>query len=186
MNPHSWLTMTAWHQLCNNLKNKCLYLMDPIVLLTENCNKPKSQHGIPEHVGQHVGVVDISFKQWCVRCNMCQSCPLIHINTLRLRQNGCLFADDKFKCISNENVWFSIKISLKFVPKGPITNIPALVHIKARRRAGNKLSSESAMVRLLVQICVTRPDWKIVLVEKRNQNVRFFNPMKQSDAYMRQ
>ena len=27
----------------------------------------------------------------------------------------------------NENVSISIKISLKFVPKGPINNIPALV-----------------------------------------------------------
>ena len=26
----------------------------------------------------------------------------------------------------NENVWISIKISLKFVPKSPINNIPAL------------------------------------------------------------
>ena len=33
-----------------------------------------------------------------------------------------------FKCILlNENVWSSIKISLKFVRKGPINNIPALV-----------------------------------------------------------
>ena len=27
----------------------------------------------------------------------------------------------------NENVWIPIEISLKFVPKGPIDNIPALV-----------------------------------------------------------
>ena len=33
-----------------------------------------------------------------------------------------------FKCIFlNENVLISIKISLKFVPKGQINNIPALV-----------------------------------------------------------
>ena len=33
-----------------------------------------------------------------------------------------------FKCIFlNENVWIPIEISLKFVPKGPIDNIPALV-----------------------------------------------------------
>ena len=32
-----------------------------------------------------------------------------------------------FKCIFfNENIWISIEISLKFVPKGPIKNIPAL------------------------------------------------------------
>ena len=35
-----------------------------------------------------------------------------------------------FKCILvNENVWIIIKISLKFVPKGPINNIPALVQM---------------------------------------------------------
>ena len=50
-----------------------------------------------------------------------------YLNTLRLRQNGHHFADDIFKCIFlNEIVWISNKISLKFVPKGPINNIPAL------------------------------------------------------------
>ena len=43
------------------------------------------------------------------------------LNTLRPRQNGRHFADDTFKRIfMNENVRISIKISLKFVPKGPI------------------------------------------------------------------
>ena len=37
-------------------------------------------------------------------------------------------ADDIVKCIFfNEKIWISIKISLKFVSKGPINNIPALV-----------------------------------------------------------
>ena len=50
------------------------------------------------------------------------------INTLRPRQDGRHFPDDIFKCIFlNENVLISIKISLKFVPKGQINNIPALV-----------------------------------------------------------
>ena len=54
----------------------------------------------------------------------------VHINTLRPRQNGHHFQDDTFKCISlNENVWISIEISLKFVRKGSINNIPALVQI---------------------------------------------------------
>ena len=57
--------------------------------------------------------------------------PLMHIfmiNTLRPRQNGRHFADDIFKCIFLiENVGIPIKISLKFVPGGPINNIPALV-----------------------------------------------------------
>ena len=37
-------------------------------------------------------------------------------------------SDDIFKCIFlNENVWIPIELSLKFVPKGQIDNIPALV-----------------------------------------------------------
>ena len=50
----------------------------------------------------------------------------ICFNTLRPRQDGRHLPDDIFKCIFlNENVKISIKISLKFVPKGPINNIQA-------------------------------------------------------------
>ena len=82
------------------------------------------------------------------------------INTLRPKQNGRHYADDIFKCIFlNENVWIPIEISLKFVPKGPINNIPALVQIMAWRRSGDKPLSETMMVSLLTHICVTRPQW---------------------------
>ena len=82
------------------------------------------------------------------------------INTLRPRQNGRHFADDIFKCIFlNENVWISSKISLKFVPKGPVNNIPALVQIMAWRRPGDKPLSEAMMVNLPTHICVSRPQW---------------------------
>ena len=55
-----------------------------------------------------------------------------HIDTLRPRQNGRYFPDDIFKCTFwNENVWISIKISLKFVSKCPIGNVPTLVQIMA-------------------------------------------------------
>ena len=65
-----------------------------------------------------------------------------------------------FKCIFlKENVWISIKISLKFVPTGPINNIPALVQIMAWRRPGDKPLSEPMMVNLLTHICVSRPQW---------------------------
>ena len=81
-------------------------------------------------------------------------------NTLRPRQNGRHFIDDIFKCIFlNENVWISIKISLKFVPKGPINNIPALVQILARRRPCDKPLSEAMIVKLPTHICVTWPQW---------------------------
>ena len=52
-----------------------------------------------------------------------------------------------------------IEISLKFVPKNPINNIPALVEIMAWRRPGDKPLSEPMMVKLLTHICVTRPQW---------------------------
>ena len=82
------------------------------------------------------------------------------VNTLRPRQNGRHFPDDIFKCIFlNENIWISIKISLKFVPKGPINNNPALVQIMAWRRLGGKPLSEPMMVSFLTHICVTRPQW---------------------------
>ena len=84
----------------------------------------------------------------------------LSLNTLRPRQNGCRFTDNVFKCIFlNENVWISLKISLKFVPKVPINNIPALVQILAWRRSGDKPLSEPMMVSILTHIYVTRPQW---------------------------
>ena len=52
----------------------------------------------------------------------------------------------------NENVWISLKISLKCVPKVRIDNIPALVQIMACRLVG-------ALFSLLTHICATRPQW---------------------------
>ena len=55
-------------------------------------------------------------------------------------------ADDIFKCIFlNENIWISLKISQKFIPKGAINNIPALVQIMAWCWLGNKPLSEPIM-----------------------------------------
>ena len=69
------------------------------------------------------------------------------INTLRMRQNGCHFADNVFKSIFlNENVWILIIIALKYVPEGPNNNIPALVQIMAWRRSGDKPLSEPMIV----------------------------------------
>ena len=63
-----------------------------------------------------------------------------------------------FKCIFlNENVRSSIKISHKFVPKGPIDNIPALVQITTWCRPGDKTLSGAMMVILLTHKSVTRP-----------------------------
>ena len=94
----------------------------------------------------------------------CNDCAIFCINSLRPRQNDRLFVDDIFKSIFlNENVWISIKISLKFVPEGLINNIPALIQIMAWRRLGDKPLSEAMMVNLPTHICVSRPqlinDW---------------------------
>ena len=51
-------------------------------------------------------------------------------------QNGRQFAEDIFKCIfMNKKFCISIRISLKFVPKGPIDDKSALVHWSNRRQA---------------------------------------------------
>ena len=66
-----------------------------------------------------------------------------------------IFADDIFKRLyTNEKFCISIRISLKFVPKGPIDNKSALVQAMAWRRTSAiiinmKLSS-------VIVICVYR------------------------------
>ena len=45
----------------------------------------------------------------------------------------------------NENILISIKISVKFVPNGPINNIPAFVQIMAWHRPGDKPLFEAMM-----------------------------------------
>ena len=73
--------------------------------------------------------------------------------TMRPRQNGRHFADGIFKCIFlNEDIWIFIKISLKFVPKVRINNIPALVQIMALHRPGDKPLSEPMVVSLLTEV----------------------------------
>ena len=63
----------------------------------------------------------------------------IFFNSLRPGQNGGHFADDILKRnFLNENLWIPIKISLKFVLKGQIDNIPASVQIMTWRHLGDK------------------------------------------------
>ena len=84
----------------------------------------------------------------------------VAFNTLRPRLNGQHFPHDIFKCIFlSENVWIPITIRLKFVPKGPINYITALVPITARHWPGDKPLSEPMMVRFPTHICLTRPQW---------------------------
>ena len=69
------------------------------------------------------------------------------VDILKPKQDGYHFADNIFKCIFlNDNEWISLNISLKFIPKVRINNIPALVQIMACRRPGDKPLSEPMMV----------------------------------------
>ena len=57
------------------------------------------------------------------------------INKSRPRQNGSYFPDDIFKFIFlNENMSILINISLNFISRGLINNIPALIQVIAWRR----------------------------------------------------
>ena len=81
----------------------------------------------------------------------------VTLDTLIPRQNGLHFPHI-FKCIFlNENVWIAMEISLNFVPKGPINNIPTMVQIMAWHRPGDKPLSEPMMVNLLMHMCVIGP-----------------------------
>ena len=60
---------------------------------------------------------------------------------------AAIFQTTFFKGIFlNQNIYILIQISLKFVPKGPINNIPALVQIMARRRPGAIIWTNDGMV----------------------------------------
>ena len=62
------------------------------------------------------------------------------INTLWPRQNGRHFPDDIFKWnFLNEHAWILIKITLKFVPGGPINNIPVLFQVMAWWQIGQAI-----------------------------------------------
>ena len=71
------------------------------------------------------------------------------INALRPRHEGRNFADDiLWSIFFNGNVRISIKISMPFVPKSQINNMPALFQIMAWQRTGDKPLYEPMLVDL--------------------------------------
>ena len=115
-----------------------------------NCWQLRCPQGIERVVERTDAVnyiVPIFIIKWVIHPRLSES-----FDTFRTRENGRHLADAIFKCIFlNENVWMPNKISLKFVPQGPINNIQALV--------GAKPLSGPMMVRLPTHICITRPQW---------------------------
>ena len=69
-----------------------------------------------------------------------------------------------------KNVWISIKISLQFVPKGPINNIPGLVQIMAWRRTGDKPLSEAMLTYCQLD------SWEQILVKFKSDFLSFSFP----------
>ena len=65
----------------------------------------------------------------------------VSFNTLRPRQDGRHFQMHFLEW----NAWILITISLKFVPEGPINNIPPWVQIMAWHLSGDKPLSGSLM-----------------------------------------
>ena len=122
-------------------------------------------------------IVSIWWRHHDERCK--QMLYSLHkINTLRPRLNCRHCPYDILKwIILNENVWTSLKISLKVFPIGPINNTPALVQMMAWRRPDDKPLSEPMMVRLSTNICDTRPQWVEVKFRSTTPNrqiVSFF------------
>ena len=102
-------------------------------------------------------IVGICTRVWCEWIRPTSWISLYHLTHWG---RDDIDAFDSFRDIFlNENIWISIKISLKFIAKGPIDNIAALVHIMAWLRPGDKPLSGPMMVRLPTHICVTRPQW---------------------------
>ena len=92
--------------------------------------------------------------RWIIRyfkCTPSPVCPQMLSRCLTcfnpLDKIATFFTDDFSNCISmNENLCISIRISLKFVPKGPIDNKWALVQVMAWRQIGNKPLSEAMLI----------------------------------------
>ena len=124
-NSHRWIPLTSYWTYCGFTEDlrrlNSVLVSGNVVCGTDHLNATISHWGQLTHI--------------CV------------INTLRSRLNDRHVSDDIFKCIFlNGNVWTSLTIWLKFVPKNRINNIPALVQKMTWRRPGEKSLTEPMMV----------------------------------------
>ena len=108
----------------------------------------------------HISPLWASYTIWIVRLNYPTSMQWV----AKQGQNGPMlelthWGQDKMVAISQMTITNAINISLKFVSKGQIYNIPSLVQIMAWRWPGDKPLSEPMMVSLLKHTCITRPQW---------------------------
>ena len=145
-----WCSYTTWHHLSgsswvekmtNHYPNQW-WLLVKWVLRNQHQWKSSKQNKINFHLTKCI---------WKLSPAKCRPVFLFRprcINSSPLGQNGRHFADDIFRCIFvNEKSCILTKISLKFVPMGPIDNNPALVQIIAWCRIGDKPLSEPMLTR---------------------------------------
>ena len=153
---HLKMSSVKWRQCCPRL-----HVLRHVSWVNSQFLSEYHFHGLVQKYYMSSTLQGIDIWHFSKKPSNCQANRAkLPFNTLRLRQNGHHFLDDIFKCIFlNENDWILIKISLKFVLKGPINNIPALVQIMAWCRPGNKPLSEPMMVSLPMHKYVTRPQW---------------------------
>ena len=93
---------------------------------------------------------------------MAGNCWMLGMLThLPLGKMAAILADNIFRCIfMNEMFCILIRISLKFVPRGPIDNRPALVQVMAWCQIGDKPLSEPMWTQFTdACICDTRERW---------------------------
>ena len=107
----------------------------------------------------------------------------VTLNELRQRQNGRHFTDNIFKCIIfNKTFWIVIQISLKFVSKGPMTQIMA--QIMAWCQTGDTSLTVPMMVKSAIHI--TQPQWINSLAPGRCENIftnLFFKHILRTDIW---
>ena len=73
---------------------------------------------------------------------------------------AAILADEIFKCIFlNENNIIQIHISLKFIPRSPVNNKPALVYVMVWHRIGDKPLHEPMMTQLTDSYIRHRGRW---------------------------
>ena len=174
----TWLSWACWcpgslsHQGPNSISQKMCSHKD----CQSHCHKMNGfllnltvmlLRGLP-----NFRVKKIRYKAWCFEilthpCGWAKGCLnslyevwkrfrlVERLDTLRSRKNGRHFPDNILNYIFwNENQWILIKISLKFVLKGPINKIPGLVlQIMTWHRPGDNPLSEPIMVSLLTYMC---------------------------------
>ena len=94
------------------------------------------------------------------------------------------FPDSIFEYVFlDQNKWISIEISLQFVAKGSVNNIPALVQIMTWRRPGDKPLSETMIFTLPTHIWVTRPQCvntsRYIPASAHHKKNQYVSPIKQ-------